>query len=718
MKRIFIFFLLIAVGHTSFADEGMWLVNLLGKFKVSKMQKMGLKLSAEDIYDINNASLKDAIVALDHGCCTGEIVSSDALMLTNHHCAYDDIQKLSSLEHDYLKNGFWAKSRDEEINIKGKTVSFLVKVVDITDRVKKEIEKEKKRKGSDNVRMKKVYHTIEKEYGKNTDLEVSCSSMLRGVHYYLFYYKTYKDVRLVGAPPSSIGAFGGDTDNWMWPQHKGDFAIYRIYGDKDGNPASYSSENIPIKPKYVLPVSLKGVKKGDFSMVMGYPGSTKRYLSSYGVDYKINSANTPIIKCRKEKLAILKEEMNKSDEIRIKYASKYFNGSNVYKFLIGENKYTKKYDVLNKKRQLEDKLQKWIDSNAQRKAKYGDVLKELKESYIEIQKHSETSAYFKEAIIGGTDIMLLAMRMKGLESCFCKGRKNKKCTVEKKCKCLKKSSSLLFKDYDVNVDKRLFQALIKVYVENVPKEGQSDYLTKLLRKFKGDYTKLTDFVYSKSLMSTEERLNKFLDNASLKALQKDPAFIIRNEILDNVYSIRTKLIKTNQNLCKYKSLYVKALVEMMGEKDVYPDANSTMRVTYGTVGGYSPKDAVNYDYKTQVEGYLEKEDKNNSEFYVPERLKKLIKDKDFGRYGNDGVLNTCFLSNTDITGGNSGSPVLNGKGELIGLAYDGNFESLSGDLYYHPSYNKTVCVDIRFVLWVIDKYANASYLIDEMNIVD
>ena len=718
MNRIIILLLLLTIGQSSFADEGMWLVNLLGKLKVNEMQSKGLKLSASDIYDINNACLKDAVVALDHGCCTGEIVSSKGLMMTNHHCAFDDIQKLSTVEHDYLKNGFWAKSQSEEIPIMGKCVSFLEKVVDVTEEVKKEIEFETKKGGNNSFMMRRIFHRIEKRYNKDTDLELSCSGMFRGVNYYLYYYKTYNDVRLVGAPPSSIGAFGGDTDNWMWPQHKGDFAIYRIYGNKNGEPANYSPNNVPIKPKYVLPVSIKGVKEGDFSMVMGYPGSTKRYMSSFGVEHKLKYDNIPTIKTREAKLDVLKKEMNKSDEVRIKYASKAFGSSNVYKFLIGENKYTKKYDVVNKKRQQEAQLIKWINANAERKAEYGDVLKNLQACYENLEKYDATLNYFKEAIIGGSDIMLMAMRLKGLNTCLLKDKSDKTCSAKNKCCCLKRSSEVFFKDYDVNVDKKVFQALIKVYVDNAVGEGQSEYLNKMLKKFNGNYADLAEYVYSKSFMTTEESLYNFLDNASLKKLEKDPAYIICISILDKIYEIREKTHKTEQSLGEYKTKYVKALVEMQTDQELYPDANSTMRLTYGTVGGYSSADAVMYDYKTQIIGYLQKEDNNNSEFFVSERLKKLIKENDFGRYADDGVLNTCFVTNTDITCGNSGSPVLNGNGELIGLAFDGNWESMAGDLYFHPSYNKTVCVDVRFVLWVIDKYANASYLIDEMNIVN
>lgn len=718
MNRIVILLLLLTTGHYSFADEGMWLVNLLGKVKVNQMQSMGLKLSASDIYSINQASLKDAVVAIDHGCCTGEIISSKGLMMTNHHCAYDDIQKLSTLEHDYLKNGFWAMSMSEEIPIKGKSVSFLVKVVDISNRVKKDIEVEIQNGKNNSFMMRRIFHRIEKEYGKTTDLEVACSGMFGGVNYYLYYYKTYNDVRLVGAPPSSIGAFGGDTDNWMWPQHKGDFAMYRIYQGKNGEPADYSADNVPLKPKYVMPISLNGVKKNDFTMVMGYPGFTKRYLSSFGVEYKLKYTNIPTINTRAAKLAILKEEMNKSDEVRIKYASKFFNGSNVYKYLIGENKYTRQYGVVNNKRQQEKELTDWINADPERKEMYGDVLNNIQECYKYLEKNALTINYYREAILRGPDILRFAMKFKILKNCVKAGKGKNTSTTHKRCCSLKASSKSYFKDYDINVDKRLFKTLVKLYKDNAGQELQSEYLNKLIKRFKGNYSDLAEYVYSKSFMASPKSLNAFLDNFSIRKMEKDPAYIVCNDLLDKMLALKRKCSKSKLKLRHMKDKYVQALVEMNAEKELYPDANSTMRLTYGTVGGYSPADAVNYSYYTQINGYLEKEDNSKNEFLVTDRLKQLIKDKNFGRYAENGVLKTCFVTNTDITGGNSGSPVLNDKGQLIGLAYDGNWESMAGSLYFHPEYNKTVCVDIRFVMWVIDKYANASYLFDEMNIVN
>lgn len=698
------------------ADEGMWMVSLLGQMNIDKLYEKGLELTPEQIYSINNTSLKDAIVALDYGMCTGEFVSSKGLILTNHHCAHDDVQALSSMESDYLTNGFWAKSYEEEIPIPGKTISLLYKVEDITEVVQKEIDEAVKAGKDNSFMMRRIYGNIEREKNKESGYETSVASAFGGNKYYLFYYIVYKDVRLVGVPPLSIGYFGGETDNWMWPQHKGDFAFYRAYSAADGTPAEFSNENVPYKPKKHLSISLKGVKEGDYAMTLGYPYSIDRFISSYGLEELINILNPAQIAVRKQKLGIMKEAMNADHQVMLQYSSKYFNSANYYKYAIGENKYIQEFDVLGLKRKTEGDFEKWYNKKKSRKEKYGNVLATLKESYEKKADYENTEKYYQEAFVKGCDMLQFSLRGKGWESQL-KKNGNKEIDAER-IEVNRKAANTFFKDYNFETDKKLFTAGLKLYKENVNPTHISDVLVQMLEEYNQDYEKLVDYIYENSIFATPENFEKFLNDPTLEKLENDPAYRLVQPTLEIIYKLREEYKPYQAEVRKQNKLFIEGLLEMNSGKDIYPDANSTMRLSYGTVGGYSPKDAVQYNYYTSIDGYMEKENPEDQEFIIDPEFKALVEKKDFGQYADkDGKLYVDFLTDNDITGGNSGSPVMNGKGELIGVAFDGNWESMAGSFYYHPYYNKTICVDIRFVLFVVDKYANAQNLMNELDII-
>ncbi|NOQ28342.1 MAG: hypothetical protein GQ564_23515 [Bacteroidales bacterium] len=699
------------------ADEGMWLINLLGQMNIDELYEKGLELTPEQIYSINKSSLKDAVVALDYGSCTGEFVSPKGLILTNHHCAHDNVQELSSLENDYLTNGFWAKNLEEEIPIPGKTISMLYKVEDITKRVKKDIEVATKAGKKGTFMMRRIVGNIEREKNKESGYETSVASTYGGNSYYLFYYTIYKDVRLVGVPPLSIGAFGGETDNWVWPQHKGDFAFYRAYSAADGKPAAYSKDNVPYKSTKHLSISLKGVKEGDYAMTLGYPYSNRRFISSYGLEELINITNPAQIAVRKQKLGIMKEAMNADHEVMLQYSAKYFNSANFYKYAIGENKYVQEFDVLSIKRKTEKDFENWYNEKNSRKKKYGAILTSLKESYEKRADYKNTEKYYQEAFVKGCDMLQFSLKGKGWEAVLTRGIKKE--ALEKRVKLDIKKGNAIFKDINIEMDKKMFVAGLKLYKENVNPANVSDVLVQMLDENNNDYEKLADYLYSNSYFSSAENFEKFLNNPTLERLLNDPVYKLVKPTLEIIYDLRDEFRPYGAKIREQNGLFIEGLLEMnKGNNNIYPDANSTMRLSYGTVGGYSPKDAVTYDYFTTIDGYMEKENPDNFEFVIENDFKTLIETKDYGQYADEnGNLPVDFITNNDITGGSSGSPVLNGKGELIGVAFDGNWESMAGGIYFHPYFNKTICVDIRFVLFVVDKYANAQNIMDELEIV-
>ena len=708
MKKIPILIVFLFSGILAQADEGMWLINMLNKYQYKLMQEKGLTLPLDKIYNEEMGSLKDAVVALDYFSCTGEIISPKGLMITNHHCAYDDIQTLSSLKNNYLKYGFWAMSPEQEIPVKGKTVSFLIKIVDVSNEVADSIlliEKEGRKTG---MWERRLFRNIQNKYKDDDGLEVSLEQFFRGQKHFLFYYKVYKDVRLVGAPPSSIAAYGGDTDNWMWPQHKADFSLYRIYGDKDGNPAAYSKNNVPLKTENFLEISLDGYKAGDFSMVIGYPGRTSRQVPAASVKRQYELVNPSLIQVREKKLAIWKEEMEKDEDIRIKYASKYFNESNYYKYAIGQNKYLKYFKVLEKKDELEKKLTNWIDEKETRRQKYGKLIQEINETARKESELFATDIQYINAIIRGAEAMPFVLRVSSLE------KYQDPDEIKRKLAFIRKSGESFFDEFNIEIDKKVFAATLKIFIDNAEMKYIPSFVTKVMEAYAFDYDRMANSVYENSFLKNKEVFNTFLNNYSNEKLHADTLFQIHNEILTAIYALREKKDPFRDKLSELRSLYSEALYEYK-KGNMYPDANSTMRLTYGEIDGFNARDGVYYDYYTSTEGYLEKEIPGDFEFDVFPEYKKLLESNDFGNYKLiNGKMPVNFLSDNDITGGNSGSPVLNAKGQLIGLAFDGNWESMAADYEFVEGYTKCVNVDIRYVLFVIEKYGKASYLFEEM----
>ena len=719
IKTLLLAVALLIFNFSSKADEGMWLPILLSQ-NYATMQKMGLELTAEQIFDLNNSSLKDAIIALDHGSCTGEIISPEGLFLTNHHCGYGEIQAHSTPEHDYLVNGFWAMSKKDELPNPSKTVSFLINVKDVTDKIMSQLTDEMdEAKRAQTIGM--LSAQIEKEATEGTHYEAGVEGVFKGNKFFLFVYETFRDIRLVGAPPSAVGKFGGDTDNWMWPRHTADFSMFRIYTDANGKPAKYSADNVPLKPKHYLPISIKGIKENDFTMVLGYPGSTQRFLTSWGID-EVMKMNNPIrIKVRTEKQRIMKEDMNKSDKVRIQYASKYSRSANYWKYSIGQNQGLKALNVFGKKQQIENKFRTWVSNDEKRKAKYGEALSLIENSYKEKKPYNTALQYTYEAVFQGSEAIMFAYSMNQL-SALLKETPDDKETIKTNITALKESSKAFFKDYNAPTDEKILASLWKMFSEDVDKKFHPEIIKTINKKYKGNFNKYAKKLFSKSIFVNEKKFNDFLKNPKLKTIEKDMAFTAVNSLIDAYRALMQKSYPISQQLTKGERLFVGGLLEMEKDVALYPNANSTMRLTYGTVGDYDPRDGVHYKSYTTLKGYFEKEVEGvepTHEFFVPNKLKKLYEDKDYGKWADkDGLMRVCFTSNNDITGGNSGSPVINGKGELIGTAFDGNWEAMSGDIAFETELQKCINVDIRFVLFIIDKYAGAGHLIKEMTIVE
>lgn len=714
MKRILIVLAAVLLVYTPVsAGEGMWLPLLVKRLNYVNMQEQGLQLTADEIYSVNNSSLKDAIVRMGGGFCTGEIISSQGLLLTNHHCGYSVIQEKSTEENNYLDDGFWAMKKSDELPA-GFSVSFLVRMEDVSEAVNATLNEEMSLTERAQA-IRKVTDSLSKAAKGDTEYDVNVRSFYNGNEFYLFVYETFPDVRLVGAPPSSIGKYGGDTDNWMWPRHTGDFTLFRVYANKDNQPAEYSEENVPYTPKHSLPVSLKGVKQGDYSMIFGYPGSTDRYLTSAGIAYELEVRQPSIESLRREVLDIYEEEMAKSDKVRLQYASKHASISNYWKYFKGQQAGLKRLKVYDKKKADEDKLAAWIAKDDERKKLYDGVLEGFQTAYTNLREGNRIRIYLNEAVFRSEAVSYSFQfgRLKGaLEG---ENEEQKTQMIE----AVKGGVEDHFKDYDRTIDKRVFAAMMQAYSEDIPKDKQAEGFKSMVAKYKGDFNAMAEKMFDKSIFDTKEETMAFLNSPNAKKLDKDPLFTLMNVILDHYRAeVRPSIGKETEALQRSERLFVKGLRAMNADKVYAPDANSTMRVSYGQVKKYDPRDAVKYDFYTTAQGILEKEDPNNHEFIVPEKLKTLINNKDYGQYADEnGELVVNFITDNDITGGNSGSPMINGNGELIGTAFDGNWEAMSGDIAFEPELQRTIGVDIRYTLFIIDKYAGAGHLIEEMNVV-
>ncbi|MBP5228604.1 MAG: S46 family peptidase [Bacteroidales bacterium] len=699
--RVMILALLMALPIGAMADEGMWLLQLLDKMNIKDMKAAGCKLTAKQIYDVNNSSLKDAIMIFGGGC-TAEVVSAQGLVLTNHHCGYGSIQKLSSTEHDYLRDGYWAMNQSQELPAPGLTVTFVDRFIDVTDEILAAQEKVKNLGENEKKKfLKNFQDSLGKVYiGDNKYLNARLSEMYAGNAYYLVLTKTYKDVRFVGAPPSSIGKFGGETDNWEWPRHTGDFSVFRIYADKDNNPAEYSPDNVPYTPKKFLSISLKGYKSGDFAMIIGFPGRTSRYLTSEQIVLRRDADNTPTAISRTAKEEVWREAMRADQKINIQYASKFASSSNYRKNSIGMNESFAKLNTVEKKRQMEQEFNEWAAQDPQRQAEYGDCVAKLNESAKKSVKPSIALTYIIETL-NNVEIIRAAsqaFRAKDAEA-------------------FKKATANFYKDYNSELDRKTSKVLLKTFKEKVTEPRYIPVVYKDIDSlFGGDIDKYVDNIFDNSVFTNQEKAAAALASENFD-LKKDPAARYLSTFSSSYMDVLDDYLGAQKDEGDAQKTFMRGLMLMNGNNPIYPDANSTMRLTYGKVDGYSPRDAVDYKYYTTLEGVMQKENPNDPEFIVPAKLKELYLAKDYGRYAmKNGEMPTCFLTNNDITGGNSGSDVLNAKGELIGLAFDGNWESLCSDILFEPNLQRCINVDIRYVLFIIDKFGGAGYLLDEMDI--
>jgi hypothetical protein len=697
------------------AEEGMWLPLLLEKMNEKQMKSLGMKISAKDIYDINKGSLKDAIVNFG-GFCTGEVISSKGLVLTNHHCGFDAVQNHSTLEHNYIRDGFWAKNHGEEIPNQGLFVTFIVRIEDVTKQVLNAVSgtmTEQERQSAIDKNIAELRKTVKKEIYQDAFVR----AFFEGNQYYMFVTETYKDVRLVGAPPSSIGNFGKDTDNWMWPRHTGDFSMFRIYAGKDNKPAEYSPDNVPYTPKKSLSISLDGVSEGDFTMVFGFPGRTTEYLPASAVEQIMKVSDPAKIAIRDKALAVIDGFMRKDEQIKIQYAAKYAGISNSWKKWQGEILGLAKTNAIDKKLKYEAEFQKRVNANEKWKSQYGFLIRDLNTAYLELNTYAYTRDYYNE-IISKIELFTIAGQLNSLITAYEKdGEKGYQARLIS----VKNTLSGLMGEYSHTVDQKLFEVLMEMYAKDQQEKYVSPVLKSMLASAGGSYAALAQSLYNEA---TAFEIKNNLAILNKPAAELIPELKNRNLLLLYQDLVKTYQTQTQGKLTALQSMinnlqrkYMQAQMDVFSEKTFYPDANSTLRVTYGKVKGYNPMDAVAFGYYSYLDGVMEKYKPGDYEFDVPDKLKALYQAKDYGQYGEKGKMPVCFIAANHTTGGNSGSPALDAYGNLIGLNFDRVWEGTMSDINYDPSICRNIMVDIRYVLFIVDKYAGARHLIDEMKLV-
>jgi hypothetical protein len=712
MKKIFVFMLCAAAllsnnfsATAATPDEGMWLPMYLKQFNEAQMKARGFRLTADDIYDINQACLKDAIVSLG-GFCTAELVSKQGLLFTNHHCGYDAIAALSTPTNDLLTNGFWAYNNAQELPADGLTASVLVRMEDVTAQVKQGLKDGKK--------MPEISKNIQDEATKSTGYNARVQSIFNGNQYIISVYETFKDVRLVGTPPSAIGKFGGDTDNWMWPRHTGDFSIFRVYADKNNQPAAYSKDNQPYAPKRHLKVSTNGINEGDYTMIMGYPGRTNRYATGAAIESNLEYFNKSFVDLYEIKMTAMKAAMDADNATRLNLASDYASGMNTYKYYIGQTLGLKQGGLVDKKNQSEKQFEQWVATDPARTEKYGNALTTIRKMMAEYGPTNRKFLYYAIGL-GDTKFIATTDAASDLNTALTEGKDAgdaAKATLEK--------VDGLFANYSQIADENTFAGMLNRFYENINKAEHPAIFATILSKYKGanaaeKFKNYAKTLYATSVFVNEDRMKAFLENPNAKVLKKDLGYQFAQAIEPQLAEIGADRGKKQATIADAQKLYVEGMMEMQSDRSFYPDANSTLRVSYGNVMSYVPRDAVSYKYFTTLDGIMEKEDPKNEEFIVPAKLKEIYMKKDYGRYAENGTVPVGFLSNNDITGGNSGSPVLNADGDLIGLAFDGNWEAMTGDLMFSNEKQRTISVDIRYVLLIVEKLGGAKNIIDELD---
>ena len=705
---------------TAHADEGMWMLTDLQAQNAAVMRDLGLEIPIEQVYSPDGIALKDAVVHFGGGC-TAEVISAEGLVLTNHHCGYGAIQQHSSVEHDYLTDGFWAMNREEELPCKGLTITFIDRILDITSYVNEQLKKDEDPEGT-NYLSPTYLEKVADRFAQAEKIEITPATKLElkafygGNRYYLFVKTVYSDIRMVGAPPSSIGKFGADTDNWMWPRQTGDFSLFRIYAAKDGKPAEYSKDNVPLKVKKHLKISLAGIQEGDFTFIMGFPGRNWRYMISDEVEERMQTTNFMRHHVRGDRQKVLMEQMQKDPAVRIHYASKYASSANYWKNAIGMNEGLVRLKVLDTKRSQQEQL-------LARGRKIGDD--SYQKAFDEIRSiiaHRRDAMYHQqaisEALLMGMDFMRIPSTKKLTEALKSKNREETQAALA----ILKEEGEKYFDDIRFpEVENLVGKQMLKTYMSYIPEKQRISIFKVIDTRFKGDSDAFIDACFKYSIFGNKANFEKFLRKPTLNKMDKDWMILFKYSIVDGLTQTTQAMKEANQNYDAAHKVWVKGMMDMRQEAGIpiYPDANSTLRLTYGKVASYEPADGVLYDYYTTLKGAMEKEDPDNWEFVVPARLKELYKNGDFGRYAmKNGEMPICFIVDTDNTGGNSGSPVFNGKGELIGTGFDRNYEGLTGDIAFRPSSQRAACVDIRYILFIIDKYAGASHLINELDIVN